>query len=54
VEIGLGMGGGGTEKNQRLDEGLLMPVKKGRGEVGVSKTETEVEVNIARPLGRRK
>ena len=48
------MGGGGTEKNQRSDEGLLAPVKKGIGEVGVSKTETEVGVNIARPVGRRR
>ena len=54
VEIGLGMGGEGTEKNQRSDEGLLAPVKKGIGEVGVSKTETEVGVNIARPVGRRR
>jgi hypothetical protein len=48
------MGGGGTEKNQRSDEGLLVPVKKGIGEVGVSKTETEVGVKIARPCGRRR
>ena len=51
MEIGLGKG---TEKNHRSDEGLLVPVKKGIGEVGVSKTETEVGVNIARPVGRRR
>jgi hypothetical protein len=31
-----GEGGGGTEKNQRSEEGVLEPVRKGRGEVGVS------------------
>ncbi len=41
------MGGGGTEKNQRSEEGFLEPVRKGRGEVGVSKMETEVAVKIA-------
>ncbi len=29
-------------------------VRKGRGEVGVSKMETEVGVKIACPLGRRR
>ena len=33
---GLGRGGGGTVKNQRSEEGVLEPVRKGRGEEGVS------------------
>jgi hypothetical protein len=43
-----------TKKNQRSEEGVLEPVRKGRGEVGVSKMETEVGVKIACPLGRRR
>ena len=49
-----GIGRGGTEKNQRSDEGALDPVRKGWGEVGESKMETEVEVKMACPLGRRR
>ena len=48
------MGGRGTEKNQRSEEGFLEPVRKGRGEVGVSKMETDVGVKMACPLGRRR
>ena len=40
-----GIGIEGTEKNQRSDERALDPVRKGWGEVGESKMETEVEVN---------
>ncbi len=49
-----GIGVGGTEKNLRSEEGFLEPVRKGRGEVEVSKMETEVGVKIACPLGRRR
>ena len=35
-ESSLGGWGEGTEKNQRSEEGVLEPVRKGRGEVGVS------------------
>ena len=49
-----GIGTEGTEKNQRSDEGVLDPVRKGWGEVGESKIETEVEVKMACPLGRRR
>ena len=45
---------GRTEKNQRSEEGVLDPVRNGRGEVGVSKMETEVGVKMACPLGRRR
>ncbi len=45
-------GGRGAEKNQRSEEGDLVPDKKGVGEVGVSKTVTEVGVKIATPWGR--
>jgi hypothetical protein len=31
-----GRGRGGTEKNQRSEDEVLEPVRKGRGEVGVS------------------
>ena len=47
-----GEGGGGAEKNQRSEEGDLVPDKKGLGEVGVSKMVTEVGVKIATPWGR--
>ena len=49
-----GIGGGGTEKNQRSDEGVLDPGRRGGVEVGESKIETEVEVKMACPLGRRR
>ena len=49
-----GIGIGGTEKNQRSDEGALDPVRNGWGELGESKMETEVEVKMACPLGRRR
>ena len=32
--------GGGAEKNQRSEEGDLVPERKGMGEVGVSKIVT--------------
>ena len=48
------MGGGGTEKNQRSEERVLVPVRKGWGECGESKRETEVDVKMACPLGRRR
>ena len=37
---------GGTEKNQRSEERALDPVRKGWGEEGVSKRDTEVEVKM--------
>ena len=49
-----GRGTEGTEKNQRSEEGALDPVRKGWGEVGESKMETEAEVKMACPLGRRR
>ncbi len=49
---GEGKGGRGTEKNQRSEDGDLVPDKKGMGEVGVSKMVTEVGVKIATPWGR--
>lgn len=49
-----GIGTEGTEKNQRSDEGVLDPVRKGWGEVGESNIETEVEVKMACPLRRRR
>ena len=44
--------GRGAEKNQRSEEGDLVPERKGMGEVGVSKMVTEVGVKIAMPWGR--
>ena len=44
---GRGIGGGGTMKNHKSEDGCFLPVRKGKGEVGVSKRETEVELNIA-------
>ena len=35
-------------------EGDLVPVRKGRVEEADSKTETDVEVKTAKPLGRRR
>ena len=52
VGDGEGDGGGGAEKNQRSEEGDLVPDKKGLGEVGVSKMVTEVGVKMAMPWGR--
>ena len=49
-----GIGGGGTEKNQRSEERALDPVRKGWGDVGESKRVTEVDVKMACPLGRRR
>jgi len=49
-----GMGMGGTEKNHKSEEGDLVPVRKGRVEEADSKTETEVGVKTAKPLGRRR
>ena len=49
-----GIGAGGTVKNHKSDEGALVPVRKGREEVGVSKRKTEVLVKRAWPLGRRR
>jgi hypothetical protein len=42
-----GIGAGGTVKNHKSDEGALVPVRKGREEVGVSKRQTEVLVKTA-------
>ncbi len=39
--------GGGTVKNHKSEDRCFLPVRKGRGEVGVSKRDTEVELNIA-------
>ena len=39
-----GIGTEGTEKNQRSDEGVLDPVRKGWGEVGESKIVKEYPV----------
>ena len=52
VGDGEGEGGRGAEKNQRSEEGDLVPDKKGMGEVGVLKMVTEVGVKMARPWGR--
>jgi hypothetical protein len=52
VGDGEGEGGRGAEKNHRSEVGDLVPDRKGVGEVGVSKTVTEVGVKIARPWGR--
>jgi hypothetical protein len=48
------MGMGGTEKNHKSEEGDLVPVRKGSVEEADSKTETEVGVKTAKPLGRRR
>ena len=48
------MGMGGTEKNHKSEEGDLVPVRKGRVEEADSKTETEVGVKTAKPLGRKR
>ncbi len=45
---------GGTEKTHKSEEGDLVPVRKGRVEEADSKTETEVGVKMAKPLGRRR
>ena len=42
-----GIGAGGTVKNHKSDEGALVPGRKGREEVGVSKRQTEVLVKTA-------
>ena len=52
VGDGEGEGGRGAEKNLRSEDEDLVPDKKGRGEVGVSKMVTEVGVKIATPWGR--
>ena len=52
VGDGEGEGEGGAEKNQRSEEGDLVPERKGMGEVGVSKMVTEVGVKTATPWGR--
>ena len=44
---GRGIGTEGTVKNHKSDEGALVPVRKGREEVGVSKRQTEVLVKTA-------
>ncbi len=44
---GRGIGGGGAVKNHKSEDRCFLPVRKGRGEVGVSKRYTEVELNIA-------
>ena len=49
VGDGKGEGGRGAEKNQRSEEGDLVPERKGMGAVGVSKMVTEVGVKMARP-----
>ena len=55
VLVGVGgMGMGGTEKCHKSEEGDLEPVRKGRVEEADSKTETEVGVKRAKPLGRRR
>ena len=50
-QSGLGGGGGmemgGTVKKHRSVEGDLVPVRKGREELGVSKRQTEVLVKTA-------
>ena len=48
----MGWGGWGTLKNHKSEEGELVPDRKGKMEVGESKTDTELGVKIARPLGR--
>jgi hypothetical protein len=48
------MGMGGTEKNHKSEEEGLVPVRKGSVEEADSKTETEVGVKTAKPLGRRR
>ena len=45
---------GGRGKNHKSEEGDLVPVRKGRVEEADSKTETEVGVKMAKPLGRRR
>ncbi len=49
-----GWGIGGTVKNHKSEEGDLVPVRKARVEEADSKTETEVGVKTAKPLGRRR
>ena len=46
------VGGGQRRTNQRSEDEDLVPDKKGRGEVGVSKMVTEVGVKMAMPWGR--
>ncbi len=41
------MGEGRMVKNHKSEDSCFLPVRKGRGEVGVSKRETEVELKIA-------
>ena len=48
----VGWGGRGTLKNHKSEEGDLVPDRKGKMEVGESKTDTELGVKIARPSGR--
>ena len=49
VGEGGGIGGGGTVKNHKSEERCFFPVRKGRGEVGVSNRKTEVELKTAWP-----
>ena len=51
---GNGRGRGGGREEPKVRGGFLEPVRKGRGEVGVSKMETDVGVKMACPLGRRR
>ncbi len=47
-------GEGGGQEKPKVRGRVMEPVRKGRGEVGVSKMETEVGVKMACPLGRRR
>jgi hypothetical protein len=49
-----GIGMEGTAKKHRSDEGALVPVRKGREEVGVLKRQTDVLVKTAWPCGLRR
>ncbi len=42
------------KENQKSEERALEPFRKGWGEARVSKIDTEVDVKIACPLGRRR
>ena len=50
--VGIGVAGGGIDRDQRSDWAVLDPVRKGRIAEGESKNNTEVLEKTARPSGR--
>ena len=49
ANVACDLGGGGTVSDHKSAVGVFDPVRKGMGDVGVSKKEHVVLVNTARP-----